>query len=203
MEDPGAACIIQPLSTVMNAVDRLGDLEGKSVAVMGLGSIGLLFCWLAKRGGASSVVGIDPVPGRCRFAETLGATQTICSRGIETVQMMRTSPEEWIPPDICIEAVGHQMDTINDCLELVRKYGTVVAFGVPDHPVYALEYEIFFRKNACSWERSLRTGRNISRKRGSFSSQTARSCRSLSRTGCRSAKRQKHLKCTNGTKTAS
>jgi L-iditol 2-dehydrogenase len=148
MDDPGTACIIQPLSTVMNAVNRLGNLRGKSVAVMGLGSIGLMFCWLAKRGGASSVVGIDPVPGRCRFAETLGATQTVCSRGIETVQMMRSSPDSWIPPDICIEAVGHQMDTINDCLELVRQYGTVGAFGVPDHPVYALEYEIFFRKNA-------------------------------------------------------
>jgi L-iditol 2-dehydrogenase len=93
LDDPGAACIIQPLSTVMNAMDRLGDLEGKSLAVMGLGSIGLLFCWLAKRGGASSVVGIDPVAGRCRFAETLGATRTICSRGIETVQKMRTSPK--------------------------------------------------------------------------------------------------------------
>ena len=148
MEDPGTACIIQPLSTVMNAIDRLGDLRGKSVAVMGLGSIGLMFCWLAKRGGARSIIGIDPIPGRCRFADSLGATQTICRRGIETVQMMRTSPDSWIPPDICIEAVGHQTDTINDCLELVRKYGTVVAFGVPDHPVYALEYEIFFRKNA-------------------------------------------------------
>jgi threonine dehydrogenase-like Zn-dependent dehydrogenase len=40
------------------------------------------------------------------------------------------------------------MDTVNDCLELVRKHGSVIAFGVPDHPVYALEYETFFRKNA-------------------------------------------------------
>jgi threonine dehydrogenase-like Zn-dependent dehydrogenase len=40
------------------------------------------------------------------------------------------------------------MDTINDCLELVRKYGTVLAFGVPDHHVYAVAYEVFFRKNA-------------------------------------------------------
>ena len=31
---------------------------------------------------------------------------------------------------------------------MVRKNGTVIAFGVPDHPVYALEYETFFRKNA-------------------------------------------------------
>ncbi len=148
MKDPATACIIQPLSTVMNALDRLGDLEGKSIAVMGLGSIGLMFCWLAKRRGASSIIGIDPFQERCRFAESLGVTQTICRRGIETVQDMRTFPESWLPPDIVIEAVGHQMDTVNDCLELVRKYGTVVAFGVPDHPVYALEYETFFRKNA-------------------------------------------------------
>jgi L-iditol 2-dehydrogenase len=146
--DMGTACIIQPLSTVMNALDRLGNLQGRSVAVIGLGSIGLFFCWLAKRGGANSIVGIDPVSRRCRIAETMGATRTICSRSIEVVHAMRMSPDEWNPPDICIEAVGHQMDTINDCLELVRKYGTVVAFGVPDHPVYALEYEIFFRKNA-------------------------------------------------------
>ncbi len=147
-DDGGAACLIQPLSTVMNAIDRLGDLRGRSVAVVGLGSIGLMFCWLAKRGGAGAVIGIDPVAERCRFAETLGATQTWCCRGIEAAQRMRIHPDAWTPPDICVEAVGHQMDTLNDCLELVRKYGTVLAFGVPDQPVYALEYEVFFRKNA-------------------------------------------------------
>jgi threonine dehydrogenase-like Zn-dependent dehydrogenase len=40
------------------------------------------------------------------------------------------------------------VDTINHCFELVRKRGTVLAFGVPDQPVYAIEYETFFRKNA-------------------------------------------------------
>jgi L-iditol 2-dehydrogenase len=148
IKDLGAACIIQPLSTVMSSIDRLGNLQGKSVAVLGLGSIGLMFCWLARKRGAKSVIGIDSSVDRCRFAITLGATQTVCSRGIELIHRARAIPSEWNPPDICIEAVGHQTETINDCLELVRKYGTVVAFGVPDRPVYALEYEIFFRKNA-------------------------------------------------------
>ena len=148
IKDLAAACIIQPLATVMNSIDRLGDLRGKSVAVLGLGSIGLTFCWLAKMGGADSVVGVDPSAGRCRIAAAMGATRTIRSRGIELIHRMRTEPGEWNAPDICIEAVGHQTETINDCLELVRKYGTVVAFGVPDRPVYPLEYEIFFRKNA-------------------------------------------------------
>ena len=40
------------------------------------------------------------------------------------------------------------METLNDCFELVRKRGTVLAFGVPDQHVYAVEYETFFRKNA-------------------------------------------------------
>jgi L-iditol 2-dehydrogenase len=147
-KDLGAACILQPLSTVMNAMDRLADFRGKSFAVIGLGAIGLLFCWLAKRGGARSIVGIDPLQGRCRTAETLGASRTFCGRGIEAVHRARAVPDEWHAPDICVEAAGHQTETINDCLELVGRYGTVVAFGVPDQPVYAFNYEVFFRKNA-------------------------------------------------------
>jgi len=60
----------------------------------------------------------------------------------------RQNPESWDPPDICVEAVGHQMDTINDCFGLVRQQGTVLAFGVPDQHFYAIDYETFFRKNA-------------------------------------------------------
>ncbi len=146
--DLGAACIIQPLSTVLNAMDRLEDIRGKSFAVVGLGTIGLFFIWLAAKGGARSVMGIDPHPDRCRMAEALGATNTLCCHGIEVVHRTRAVPNEWDPPDFCVEAVGHQMNTINDCLELVTKYGTVIAFGVPDNAVYALEYETFFRKNA-------------------------------------------------------
>lgn len=146
--DPAAACIIQPLSTVINAMERLGDLRRQSVAVVGLGAIGLMFCWMARRSGAASVVGIDPVLYRCRAAEELGATRTFCGRGIEMVQQARRDTGEWRAPDICIEAVGHQKETIKDCLELVRRRGTVVAFGVPDQPVYDFEYEVFFRKNA-------------------------------------------------------
>ncbi len=148
IQDPAAACLIQPLSTVMNAVDRLGDIRGKSCAVIGLGSIGLLFCWVAAKRGAGTVIGIDPRAERCRSAEDFGATSTLCRHGIEVVHEARQTPGKWNPPEICIEAVGHQMDTLNDSLELVQKRGTVVAFGVPDHPVYALEYEVFFRKNA-------------------------------------------------------
>lgn len=142
------SCLIQPFSTVLNGVDQLGDVQGKSTAVVGLGSIGLFFCWLLKQRGAGSILGIDPNPSRCQVAESLGATRTAALRSVEAVHAMRQEPGQWPPLDICIEAVGHQSETINDCLELVRWQGKVLAFGVPDQHVYAIEYEKFFRKNA-------------------------------------------------------
>jgi threonine dehydrogenase-like Zn-dependent dehydrogenase len=147
LEDDETTCLIQPLSTVINAVDRLGDIAGKSVAVLGLGSIGLLFCWLLKKRGAGRILGIDPLEARCQAAEVFGATQAFPMRGIEAVHATRQKAIEWEAPDICIEAVGHQMETLNDCFELVCKKGTVVAFGVPDQNVYSIEFEAFFRKN--------------------------------------------------------
>lgn len=142
------SCLIQPLSTVMNAVDRLGKIRGRSVTVVGLGSTGLFFCWLLHQRGARHIVGIDPCEYRCQMAERVGAARTFAMRSNQVIDFTRQYPGEWEPPEIVIEAVGHQMETINDCLKLVLKRGTVVAFGVPDQPVYTINYETFFRKNA-------------------------------------------------------
>ena len=168
LADCDACCLIQPLSTVINAVDRLGEVEGRAVAVVGLGSMGLLLCWLLQKRGAAPILGIDPVQDRCRVAERLGVTRAWPLRSIELVHASRQGASGWEAPEICIEAVGHQMDTLNDCFELVRKRGTVVAFGVPDQAQYTIEYEIFFRKNlhlvavvTPEWSEYLAKGRDL------------------------------------------
>ena len=57
------ATVIQPLATVLYALDRLGDVSGRRAAVIGLGPIGLLFTHvLAARG--AHVTGIDRVDRR-------------------------------------------------------------------------------------------------------------------------------------------
>lgn len=168
LRDTGASCIIQPLSTVVNAVDRLGEVQGKSIAVIGLGSIGLLFCWYLKQRGVTRILGIDPVEHRCKVAEEMGASEVITAKSIDFLQNVRSSPTTRYEPDICIEAVGHQMETLNDCLSLVKQRGTILAFGVPDQLVYALEFETFFRKNAVlmacvtpTWSEYLEKSRDI------------------------------------------
>jgi L-iditol 2-dehydrogenase len=147
-EDKASCCLIQPLATVMNAVDRLGDVRGKSIAMIGLGSIGLFFSWLLKKRGCGQITGIDPIGTRCQVARTLGTERTLAMRSIEVVNLARQKPDQWDPPEIIVEAVGHQTETINDCLELIQFQGTILAFGVPDQPVYAIAYETFFRRNA-------------------------------------------------------
>lgn len=117
--DCDSCSLIQPLSTVINALDRVGPIKGRSFGVVGLGSIGLFFVWLLKQRGASEVIGIDPVDSRCRLAQELGARQTYSMRAVEVVHQVREVPSPWTAPQVCIEAVGHQMDTVNDCLELV------------------------------------------------------------------------------------
>jgi L-iditol 2-dehydrogenase len=57
--------LIQPLSTVVYALDRLGDVSDRAAVVVGLGPIGLLTTWLLHRYGAE-VVGVDPIAWRCQ-----------------------------------------------------------------------------------------------------------------------------------------
>ena len=49
--------------------------------------------------------------------------------------------------DLVIEVVGHQTETINQCLQLLKRGGTLLAFGVPDDEVYDFHFADFFRKN--------------------------------------------------------
>ncbi len=168
LDDCEECTFIQPLSTVLNALDRLGDLRDRPVAVVGLGSIGLFFCWLLRKRGAGAVLGIDPMPHRCQVARTLGASLTLPYPAIEVVRGLRMSTPGWVDPDICIEAVGHQSQTLNDCVHLVAEGGLILAFGVPDEPVYDFEFERFFRKNARlvavvtpDWRRYLREAHDL------------------------------------------
>jgi threonine dehydrogenase-like Zn-dependent dehydrogenase len=138
--------LIQPLSTVVYALDRLGDIAGCTAVVVGLGPIGLLATWLLDKYGASKIIGVDPIAWRCEAARRVGAAQTFETNS-ERLLPLIAQDDTWEPADICIEAVGQQTRTINDCLYLVRRCGRVLAMGVPLEPIYPFEFNRFFRQN--------------------------------------------------------
>jgi L-iditol 2-dehydrogenase len=137
--------LIQPLSTVVYALDRLGEVAGRTALVVGLGPIGLLAAWLLHQQGAR-VMGVDPIGWRCEAAQRLGAERTFDLHS-ERLLSLAAHDDTWEAPDICVEAVGQQTRTINDCLYLVKHCGVVLALGIPLELVYPFDYTRFFRQN--------------------------------------------------------
>jgi threonine dehydrogenase-like Zn-dependent dehydrogenase len=129
-----AAALIQPLSTAIYAIERLGDVKTKTTLVIGLGSLGHLAAWLLKEKGAH-VITADPVESVLDGDWKLGKHHAVMSNDL-------TETDLGTAPDIVVEVVGHQEQTIR----LVRRRGTVLLMGVP-RPGATLDLEAAFRKN--------------------------------------------------------
>jgi len=152
---PQLAIGLQPLACVLYAVEQLRDLAGLHVAVIGQGSIGLLFSYVAKAAGASHVTGVDPVDRDAVAA----------AFGVDTI--VRATSDRWIrhlaaadKPDVVIETVGHQVATLNHAVEAVAFGGTVFYFGVPDDDSYPISMRTLLRNNL-----TLKSGVTLERRR--------------------------------------
>jgi alcohol dehydrogenase len=105
-----------------------GDLRpGDSVAVLGLGPVGLCAVQSAVAAGAGPVMAIDTVEERLRTATEFGAV---------AVHLTEESPRDVAKQltggrgiDVTVDAVGHP-DALDLAIRLARKAGTVVAIGV-------------------------------------------------------------------------
>jgi len=139
--------VTQPLATVMSALSKLGAVRDAHVAVIGLGPIGILFSQMVKVAGAAKVVGIDRLD-RQELLGRFGLDEVIWSSSRNWARSL--GPER---PGIVIEAVGHQVGTLNDAITAVGFGGHIIAFGVPDDAYYPLAFAEQFRKNV-----SLTTG---------------------------------------------
>jgi L-iditol 2-dehydrogenase len=152
---PQLAVALQPLACVLYGVEQLPDLRGKDVAVIGQGSIGLLFSYLAKASGAAHVTGVDPID-----RETIGPTF-----GVDTV--IRATSDRWVShlvaadkPNVVIEAVGHQVATLGHAIEATAFGGTAFYFGVPDDDSYPISMRTMLRNNL-----TLKSGVTLDRRR--------------------------------------
>lgn len=131
------ATVIQPLCTVLHALDRLGDVAGRHVAVLGQGPIGILFSHALHARGAR-VTGVDRVDRR---GLNFGVDEVVWGDAADWAATQTDGPE------IVIEAIGHQAGTFEAAVEAVAPGGVVLAFGVPDETHYAFGFARFFRRN--------------------------------------------------------
>ena len=148
MDYPRKDCILmsQPLGTVVWACRKLPNLLNLDTVVIGQGPMGLLFTHLLSNLGAKTVITTDLVDFRLAASKKMRATHTINAAKEDPVAVIEEITEGRMA-DLVIEVVGHQTETINECLQLLKRDGTLLAFGVPDDQIYDFHFADFFRKN--------------------------------------------------------
>lgn len=151
----GHAVALQPLACVLYAVEQLPALAGRHVAVIGQGSIGLLFSYAAKAFGARRVTGVDPV-NRDAVAAAFGVDTAVRATSDRWVSHLEPADR----PDVVIEAVGHQVATLGHAIEAAAPGGTVFYFGVPDDDSYPISIRMMLRNNL-----TLKSGVTLERRR--------------------------------------
>ena len=126
------AALIEPLSTPVHAVRLacagIGDLTGRSVAIIGAGTIGLLVLAAARHFGARDVVVTDVLPAKRERAARLGAGAVVDATGADVVGEVREALGE--SADVVFDCVAIQQ-TVDQAIAMALKAGTVVVVGVP------------------------------------------------------------------------
>lgn len=141
-------CILmsQPLGTVVWACRKLENLLNLDTVVIGQGPMGLLITHMLSNLGAKTVITTDLVDFRLEVSKQMRATHTINCGNEDLVDAVKEITNGKMA-DLVVEVVGHQTETINTCLQLMKRGATLLAFGVPDDEVYNFQFAEFFRKN--------------------------------------------------------
>ncbi|CAO3687259.1 unnamed protein product [Rhizopus stolonifer] len=121
---PEVACLSEPLSCVVHAVDKGNVKSGDSVLVIGAGPIGLMAVALASSSGGQVTV-IEPTELRRKKAkEVFGATEVYAPGALSPIN--GTVGEGF---DVVFECVGRP-NTETDAVNFAKNGGTVVWVGV-------------------------------------------------------------------------
>ncbi|MGC2375255.1 MAG: alcohol dehydrogenase catalytic domain-containing protein [Solirubrobacteraceae bacterium] len=127
MSDEAALFAGDVMGTGYHAVVESGLCAGDSVAVLGLGPVGLCAVQAARAAGAARVIAVDTVPERLAMAESFGAQAVHLTDGDPRGAAREATEGRGV--DVCIDAVGHPQ-AFDLALRLTRKCGTVHAVGV-------------------------------------------------------------------------
>lgn len=112
--------------TVLNV---LRPAPGSSLAVFGIGGVGLAAIMGATLSAAGRIIAIDLVPSRLSLARELGATETIDARSSDTVQaLMELTAGQGV--NYTIEATGSTR-VLSQAIQVLAPLGTCAVIGAP------------------------------------------------------------------------
>ena len=125
------AAFIEPLGTPVHAARLAGGLAGKTVAILGAGTIGLLTLQVARAQKASRIVMTARSQRSRDRAAGFGPDAVIDATAAATEAVREALGES---ADVVFDCVAEQ-STMDQALAMADKGGTVVVVGVPPSPV--------------------------------------------------------------------
>src|SRR5690606_7981703 len=109
---------------------------GSSVAIVGLGGVGLSAVLGARAAGARQIVAVDVNPDKLKTALELGATDAFDARDPDVVQKVREATDGGV--EFAIETAG-VVAAMQTAIGITRRGGTTVTAGLP-HPDHQLSF---------------------------------------------------------------
>jgi threonine dehydrogenase-like Zn-dependent dehydrogenase len=138
--------LCQPLGTVLYGLRMLPNLLGWNVVVVGQGPIGQLFCGALRNVGAQQIIGIDRIASRLNLSKRMGATAVIDVEQENPIAAVADLTGGAMA-DLVIEAVGHENQALNLCVDLCRRQGRIHYFGVPPQLIDGIRWRDLLMKN--------------------------------------------------------
>jgi 2-desacetyl-2-hydroxyethyl bacteriochlorophyllide A dehydrogenase len=126
------AVLVEPLATPVHAVRLSGGVQGRTVVIIGAGTIGLLVLAAARHDGARRVIMTDPLPSKRERARRLGADAVVDATLPDVAAVIRAELGE--SADVVFDCVAIQ-PTVDQAVSLASKGGVVMIVGVPTRPV--------------------------------------------------------------------
>jgi S-(hydroxymethyl)glutathione dehydrogenase / alcohol dehydrogenase len=137
-----AALIGCCVATGVGAVTKTLPVErGSSVAVIGLGGVGLSAVMGASLAGAARVVAVDRVAGKLGLARSVGATDGVLAGDDPAATVAAIREATGGGPDVCVEAIGRP-STVEIAIACLPTGGSALLVGMT--PVGArASFEVF------------------------------------------------------------
>jgi len=122
------AALFEPLACAVGSIKRAPFQPGDNVAIIGAGPMGLLFALLYRSMGAGKVIVLDMAPYRLDFAHEMGIDAALNVTQVDAPAEVKRLTG--LGADIVVDAVGNQ---INQAIQLARRGGQVILFGIRPH----------------------------------------------------------------------
>lgn len=137
--------LLEPLGTALHALQK-AEPSGKDIAILGVGTIGLMACELAKALGATKVISLDVNEGRLKHSLKVGADVAVNGAKDDLVKIVMKQTDG-LGVDCVLDFTGN-MKVINQGIDSLATAGTMVFVGMiaGDFVIPNYMYRVVYRE---------------------------------------------------------